>query len=308
MTATVPVREGTIPFRGYEVWYRIVGKGEEAGKLPLLVLHGGPGAAHDYLESVSALANTGRRVIFYDQLGCGQSAIPESRPEMWTVDLYREEVDVVRRALGLSRLHLFGSSWGGMLALEYALTKPQGLESLIIASSPASMPQWVAEANRLRRELPPAVQETLNKHEVARTTGSPEYQEAMMEFYRRHVCRLDVMPDFVQRTFQQIADHPEVYNTMNGPSEFHVIGTIKDWDVRDRLGEINVPTLITSGSFDEATPEIAGTVHRGIPGSRWVLFEASAHMAHAEEPERYMQVLSEFMSGVEQGLRQTVSS
>ena len=298
MTTTMPVREGTIPFKGYETWYRIVGEGEEPGKLPLLCLHGGPGAAHDYLEALDAMADTGRRVIYYDQLGCGKSGIPESKPEQWTVELYVEEVDAVRRALGLDRIHLLGQSWGGMLAMEYALTQPAGLESLIIASSPASMIQWVEEANRLREELPPEVQQTLLRHEEAGTVDSPEYEAAMMVFYDRHVCRVP-HPEYVQRSFAAIAHNPEVYHTMNGPSEFHVVGTLKTWDIIPRLGEIAVPTLVTSGRYDEATPLIAETVHNGIPGSRWVIFEQSSHMAHAEEPERYMQVLDEFLTDVE---------
>lgn len=300
MAVTHRVKEGTIPFKGFGTWYRIVGEREEPGKLPLLCLHGGPGAAHDYLESLEAMANTGRRAIFYDQLGCGRSATP-SNPSMWTVELYVEEIGVMRQALGLDRLHVLGQSWGGMLAMEYALTQPSGLASLIIASSPASMIQWVAEANRLRAELPPSVQQTLLRHEEAGTTDDPEYEEAMMVFYRRHVCRVDPVPDYVQRTFQQLVEYPEVYHTMNGPSEFYVVGTLKNWDIVDRLGEIRVPTLITSGRFDEATPAIAETIHKRVAGSQWVLFEESSHMAHAEEPERYMAVLDRFLTDVETG-------
>ncbi|HEU5434435.1 MAG TPA: proline iminopeptidase-family hydrolase [Thermomicrobiales bacterium] len=296
---TQPAREGKIPFKGYETWYQIIGEGEEPGKFPLLCLHGGPGAGHDYLESLAAMADTDRRVIFYDQLGCGRSSIPASKPEMWTVDLYVDEIDAVRRALGLERIHLLGQSWGGMLAMEYALTQPAGLVSLTIASSPASMLQWVAEANRLREDLPAAAQQTLLTHEAAGTTDSPAYETAMMEFYRRHVCRLEPMPDYVQRTFASIAKNPEVYHTMNGPSEFHVVGTLKNWDVIDRLGEIHVPTLVTSGRFDEATPLIAETVSSRIPGAQWVVFEASSHMAHAEEAELYMDVLDQFLTSVE---------
>jgi proline-specific peptidase len=301
MSETTPSHEGFIPFRDHQIWYRIVGEAEAPGRLPLLALHGGPGAAHDYLEPLEAMARTGRRVIFYDQLGCGRSNTP-SNPSMWTVQLFVEEVNVVRRALGLERIHLLGQSWGGMLAMEYALTQPSGLESLTIASSPASMIQWVQEANRLREDLPPEVQATLLKHEEAGTTASQEYEDAMMVFYRRHVCRLDPYPDFVNRSFEAIAKYPEVYNTMNGPSEFHVVGTLKQWDIISRLGEIRVPTLVTSGRYDEATPLIAGTVHSGIPGSEWVLFEESSHMAHAEEPERYMQVLDDFLSRAEHAL------
>ena len=299
-----PTSEGRIPFKGYETWYQIWGDEDAPGKFPLLCLHGGPGAAHDYLEALAALTATGRRVIFYDQLGCANSGIPESRPELWTVGLYVEEVDVVRQALGLERTHLLGQSWGGMLGMEYALTQPQGIVSLTIASSPCSMALWLEEANRLREDLPAEVQQTLLAHEAAGTTDSPEYEAAMSVFYRRHVCRTDPMPEPVQRSFAKLAANPEVYHTMNGPSEFHVVGTLKTWDVCDRLGEITIPTLVTSGRFDEATLLIAETVTRGIPGAQWVVFEESSHMAHAEQPEAYIEVLDAFLGQVEETVAQ----
>lgn len=298
MANTLPITEGHIPFHGYQTWYRVVGEREKPDAFPLLVLHGGPGATHDYLEPLEAMAETGRRVIFYDQLGCGKSATP-SNPSMWTVDLYVEEVDAVRRALGLERVHVLGQSWGGMLGMEYALTQPDGLVSLTIADSPASMTQWVDEANRLRAELPPEVQQTLLAHEAAGTTDDPAYEQAMTVFYQRHVCRVNPMPECVTRAFANIAANPEVYHTMNGPSEFYVVGTLKEWDIVDRLGEIHVPTLVISGRYDEATPAIAQTVHAGIPGSEWVLFEHSSHMPHVEETARFMQVLDAFLSRVE---------
>ncbi|MBM3237907.1 alpha/beta fold hydrolase [Candidatus Poribacteria bacterium] len=298
MNTEIPTKEGFVSFRGYNVWYRIVGDYEAPGKLPLLCLHGGPGATHDYLEPLEAMAATGRRVIFYDQLGAGNSDHP-SNPSMWTVALFVEELGVIRHALGLKRVHILGQSWGGMLAMEYALTQPAGLASLIIADSPASMPQWAAETNRLRAELPPEVQETLLKHEAAGTTDDAAYQKAMMVFYHRHVCRLEPWPDCVNRTFEKLMQSPEVYYTMNGPSEFHVIGVLKEWDIVNRLGEIRVPTLVIGGRYDEATPTITETVHRGIPGSEWVIFENSSHMPHLEETERYMQVLTNFLNRVE---------
>jgi proline-specific peptidase len=182
-----------------------------------------------------------------------------------------------------------------MLAMEYALTQPVGMASLTIASSPASMIQWVAEANRLRESLPSEVQATLQRHEAAGTTDSSEYQSAMMVFYHRHVIRVDPMPDAVARSFAKLERNPQVYHTMNGPSEFHVVGNLKDWDIVARLPEIGAPTLVTSGRHDEATPLIAETVHRGIRGSEWVLFENSSHMAHVEEAALYMTVLDEFL-------------
>ena len=293
----VNAREGYLTFRHHQVWYAVIGEASaQPGKLPLLCLHGGPGACHDYLESLAAMADDGRVVIFYDQLGCGNSDHPDD-PSMWTVPLFVEEVDVVRRELGLDRIHLLGQSWGGMLAMEYALTQPLGVASLTIASSPASMIQWVAEANRLRDDLPPEVQAALISHEDAGTTHTDEYKAAMMVFYQRHVIRTQPMPEAVARSFAKLEAWPQVYHTMNGPSEFHVVGNLKSWDIIDRLAEIRLPTLITSGRHDEATPLIAGTIHREIADSKWVLFEHSSHMAHVEEAERYCEVLREFVSG-----------
>jgi L-proline amide hydrolase len=298
MAETLPATEGFVAFRGYKVWYRIVGEHEGPGKLPLLCLHGGPGIPHDYLEPLEALAATGRRIIFYDQLGAGNSDHPHN-PSLWTVPLFVEELGVVRQALGLERVHILGQSWGGMLGMQYALTQPAGLASLIVADSPASMAQWVAEANRLRAELPAEVQSTLLEHEAAGTTDDPAYQAAMLVYYQRHLCRLDPFPECVNRAFDKLYADPEVYYTMNGPSEFHVTGVIRDWDIVDRLGEIRVPTLVISGRYDEATPAIAQTVHQGIAGSEWVLFENSAHLPHVEETQRFLLVATHFLDRVE---------
>ena len=290
--------EGRLPFRGYGVWYRIVGEGEQPGKLPVLLLHGGPGATHDYLESLEALAETGRRAIFYDQLGCGKSDLPED-PSLYTVELFVDEVGTVRRELDLDRVHLFGNSWGGMLAMEYALTQPAGLASLVLASSPASIPQWVAETGRLRAELPEDVQQTLQRHEDAGTTDSEEYEQACLVFYKRHVCRLGEWPAYVLRSFEFIQRHGLVYRTMNGPSEFHVTGTLREWDITDRLGEIALPTLVVTGEHDEATPAINRTVSEGIPGACSMILPGCSHMAHVEEPEAYIGLLDGFFAEVE---------
>ena len=290
--------EGFVPFKGYRTWYRVVGDGEEPGKLPVIYLHGGPGGTHDYLESLEAMAETGRRAIFYDQIGCGKSDLPDDL-SLYTPETFVEEVGAVRDHLGLDRVHVFGSSWGGMLAMEYALTQPAGLVSLIIASSPSSMKQWVEEANRLRSELPEDVQETLTRHEEAGTTTDPEYEAAAEVFYKRHVCRLEEWPDYVLRSFQFLAEHGVVYNHMNGPSEFHVVGTLKGWDITGRLGEIRVPTLVVTGEFDEATPAINRTVSSSIPGAESVIYPRASHMAHVEDPEGYMRLLDEFLTRVE---------
>jgi len=293
------MKDGFITFREWRIWYGIAGDAEEPGKLPLLCLHGGPGMPHDYMEPLVAMATTGRRVIFYDQLGCGRSDRPND-PSLWSVGLFVEELRTVREALGLEQCHILGSSWGGMLAMEYALTKPDGLASLVLASAPVSIPQWISEARRLRADLSPEVQAVLTRHEESGTTEHPAYAEATMAFYRRHLCRLEPWPEEVDRTFEMMGD--QVYSTMFGPSEFHATGLLKDWDITAHLGEIDVPTLVTSGRYDEATPAIAKAAERGIPGAERVLFEESSHMAFTEEPQRYMHVLDDFLTRVEEAL------
>ncbi len=296
---TPAAHDGILAFRGHDVWYRIFGEREDPGRLPLLVLHGGPGATHQYLEPLSELARYGRRVIFYDQVGCGRSSRPTD-PDFYSTELFVDELATVRERLGLARVHLLGQSWGGMLAMQYAIDRPAGLASIIVADSPADMGQWVAEANRLRAELPPEVAATLARHEAAGTTNDPAYLAAVDVFYRKHVCRLDPWPEPFARTAAALANDGLVYNVMNGPSEFHVVGKLKSWSILDRLGAIAVPTLLLSGAYDEATPAIVGAIQARIPRAEWILFEHSSHTPHLEEPAAFNAAVRAFLSGVEQ--------
>jgi len=222
--------------------------------------------------------------VFYDQLGSGESSRPDDSA-LWTVEIFLEQLQSVRHGLGLDELHLFGSSWGGMLALEYAFTKPPGLKSLILNSTPTSAPRWAEETLRLHADLPPGLDE----------------KQAEEEFKRRHIIRLDPEPEVLARARAKFGT--QVYETMWGPNEFTVTGTLKGWDVIGLLGEIEVPTLITSGRYDECTPKLVGPLQEGIEGSEWVAFEESAHMAYLEEPERYLQIVGGFLDRVE-GLAQ----
>jgi len=293
------VAEGRIPFSIGETWYRSVAPEQDEGRVPLLCLHGGPGANWLHMKPYEVLADE-RGVVFYDQLGAGNSVVAEPHdPAMWTPELYVEEVDAVRDALGLERVHVFGHSWGGMLGMQYAAGRPEGLVSLIVESSPPSVPAWMPEIARLRSELPPEVEAILREHEEAGTTDSPEYEEAVMVFYRRHLCRADPWPDWLVECFALLDANPEVYHSMNGPSEFHVIGTIKDWDITDRLGQITVPTLIFSGRYDEVTPASTEMAHRAIPGSEYVVMEESSHMAQAEQPEETLALVRDFLTRAE---------
>jgi L-proline amide hydrolase len=295
------MHEGTVPFRHgeetAETWYRIDGELHPDGPTPLVTLHGGPGATHEYLLALTDLADD-RAVVLYDQIGNGRSTHYEGRnADFWTVDLFVRELHNLVDALGIAdRHHVLGSSWGGFLGQEYAFTQPRGLRSLVLTDTAASFPDFVAEANRLRAELPPEVEATLKRHEEAGTTDDPEYEEACMVFYKRHLCRLDDWPQELVDSFEWITKDPTVYHTMNGPSEFHVIGSIKDWQSKDRLGEISVPTLLTSGRYDEATPALQVPLRDGIPDCEWVLFEESSHTPFVEERERYMQVVGDWLA------------
>ena len=281
-------------------WYRVVGD-LKSSKTPVMVLHGGPGAGHNYCEPIAdVLAQTGRAAVLYDQIGCGNSThLPDKPKEFWTPELFMEELVLLTEHLGISNKYdIVGQSWGGMLGMQFAISKPKGLNAMVIADSPASMEVWVSEANKLRKELPPEVEATLLKHEAAETTEDPEYVAAVDVFYSRHLCRIP-QPPYVVASFEQLAADPTVYHTMNGPSEFHVIGSLKHWDIRPQLKEITTPTLLVSGQYDEATPAMVKEINGLIPGSKWELFAESSHMPHVEEPAKFKRVVSEFLDSTD---------
>lgn len=294
MAAALEPGEGFVEVTGGKVWYRVVGSGEAT---PLLLLHGGPGFTSHYLEAVGRLADE-RPVIFYDQLGAGRSERPDDLA-LWKAERFVEELAQVREALGLETVHLLGHSWGTMLAVDYLLTGPKGVRSVVLSSPALSIPRWIQDTNRLRQAFPPEIQEAMSRHEEAGTTDSEEYQAATMAFYKRHVCRLASWPQEVQDAFAGFS--PAVYGTMWGPSEFHATGNLKDYDRTDRLEEISIPVLFTAGRYDEATPETTRWYHELLPGSSLVIFENSSHLAMVEEADLYVEVVRHFLREVESG-------
>lgn len=286
--------EGFVDVTGGRVWYARAGP--RAGT-PLLVLHGGPGAASYYVEPFCEAMTAHRPVVWYDQLGCGRSEQPDD-PSLWTVERSVREVDQVRAALGLDRCHLLGQSWGGWLSIDYMCREPAGIAGLVLASTSASMPQFTAEARRLIGELPEPARSTLVELGARGEYSSPEYGQAVMEFYRRHVCRLDPWPEALLKTAAELEGN-QVYLTMNGPTEFDVIGCLRDWDRTADLHRISSPTLVTCGRFDEITPACSETIRDGIEGARLVVFERSAHCAHLEEPDLYVDAVEGFLAGVD---------
>jgi proline iminopeptidase len=285
-------REGYVEVTGGRVWYRVAGGGSG---IPLLTLHGGPGVPHDYLEPLERLGEE-RRVVFYDQLGCGRSDRPADN-SLWRVERYVEELAQVRAALGLARIHLLGQSWGTMLATEYLLTRPHGVQSVIMANPAISIPRFMADVTRLRNKLPEFARTALESCSAAAGANDPAYQVATLEFYRRHMCRLDPWPDAFNRSVAGMG--MESYEAMWGPNEFTATGVLKDFDRSARLVEIKLPMLFLAGRYDEATPESAAYYRSLAPDSELVIFEKSSHMPQLEEPDRYLAVVRDFLNRAE---------
>jgi proline iminopeptidase len=284
------LKEGYIPVTGGKVWYHIVGADKKG--IPLLTLHGGPGAPHDYFEPLETLADE-RPVIFYDQLGCGKSDRP-SDTALWTVDRFVEELDQVRSFLKLSQVHLLGGSWGTMLGVEYMLRKkPEGIVSMVLSGPFLSTPRWMADQQMWISQLPPNVRDSIIKYEENKNYAAPGYQDAMMAFYREHVCRLDPWPDCLNRAFAGMG--LEVYQYMWGPSEFTVTGTLKNADVTDKLHQIKISVLFTCGEFDEATPATTRYYQSKITGSEVYVFNGASHEHPLESEEEYLKVVGDFL-------------
>ena len=286
---TSPASEGYVDYRGYRTWYRVVGDLGSAAA-PLLALHGGPGSTHHYFGPLEKLADE-RPVVVYDQLGCGSSDRPQDVE--WSIAVFRDEVVAVRSQLGLERIHLLGTSWGGMLALEHVLSGAEGIVSLILSSTLASIEQWAAEQLALKNALRPDVVEVLDRHELKGTYDDPEYDQAMEAYFDRHFYRgRRPRPELELMEAQRGRD---VYRAMQGPNEWTPTGALRGWDVRDRLGEIDVPTLVIRGRHDMCTDPIAATLTEGISESREVVLEESSHTPLLEETDRYLASIGAFM-------------
>lgn len=279
--------EGFIDTPDGRLWYQSAGTGE-----PLLLLHGGPGGSSTYLEALMQLANAGYRVVRYDQLGCGRSDRPDD-PSLWTAERFAREVDLVRSALQFERMHLLGQSWGSFLALQYMLDYPRHLQTVTLYSGTASAMQCYEGMQMLIEQLPAEHRESFRRHEAAGEYEDPEYQETIRLLMNRHVCRLNPWPSELVKSQEEAGT--QVYNTMWGPNEFTLTGNLRTWDQRDRLGEIDLPTLILCGRYDEVIPSCSETMQRGIRNARLHIFEHSSHLSHMEEPDEFFPLLIGFL-------------
>lgn len=280
--------EGYVKVPGGKIWHEVSGDGDG---LPLITLHGGPGSTHFGLEPLRALAED-RPVVFYDQLGCGNSDRPDD-PSLWRVERFVEELRLLIEALGWERLHILGHSWGTMLGTDYYLAHPEGVVSLVLSSPCISIARWLKDCNEYRKRLPPEVQAVMAEHEGAGTTDSEEYESAVKEFNKRHVMRMDPIPEAVARGRQERGS--VVYQAMWGPSEFFMDGNLKGYDRSGDLHNITVPTLYSCGRVDEAAPETVEWYAGLTQNSEFIVYENSAHMPYWEETERYIGVVRDFL-------------
>ena len=287
------ITEGYMPFEGFKTYYRIVGE-KTPGKAPLVLLHGGPGSTHNYFEVLDKIAETGRQVIMYDQIGCGNSFV-EGHPELFNADTWIKELIELRKHLGLDEIHLLGQSWGGMQTIWYALEyKPKGIKSYILSSTLSSAKLWEEEQKRRISYMSKEDQEVLLGAVESGDYSSKEYNDALGRFMNMY-CAGEVTDESPECLRRPKKSGTEAYIVGWGHNEFSPTGTLAGYEFTDRLHEIKEPCLITSGSIDLCSPYIAKVMYDRIPNSSWELFQFSRHMPFVEETEKYMDVLTKWL-------------
>ncbi len=284
--------EGYIQVKGGKVWYRIVGSGD---KPPLLLLHGGPGVPSYYLNPLAPLGDE-RPVIFFDQLGCGRSdRITDTT--LMTVDNYVEEVQTIVKELGLSDYYLLGQSWGTMLGVDYYLKYPEGIKGLILSSPSLNIERWLKDADTLISMLSDTLQKAIRVNEEYKTYDAPEYKLATQIYYELFLARKQPWSADIDSSFSQLGKN--VYEYMGGPSEFTMTGTLKDYDITNRLGEIKVPTLFITGEFDEAREVTVRYYQSLVPNSTFQLIDNAGHLTMQDNPVQNISVIRDFLNKIE---------
>ena len=277
--------EGTVPFRDGETWYAVSEPATPVpgSRLPLVVLHGGPGMSHDYLRALPDLFDD-RHVVLYDQFGTGNSSHrPDWDAKEWTPDLFVEQLQGLIAHLGYAEtggFHLLGHSWGGMLAQEYTFTRPADQASLILSDTSASAA---------------AIAESITALQAPIAAEEPDEQAQRNLFFMRHFCRLDPTPDDIVRALELVGANPSVFAAMMGPTG-DATGTLHGWTGVPRLPEIDVPTLVLAGEYDELQPVAWSPFAEHIPGVRTHVFAGASHVPYLESPDEYHAVVAPFLA------------
>ena len=290
------ITEGYMPYLGYQTYYRIVGERKDNGKAPLICLHGGPGSTHNYYEVLDNLADDDdRMIVMYDQIGCGNSYL-DGHPELWNQKVWLDELDALREHLGLDVCHIIGQSWGGMMQIAYAIDyKPQCVKSFIISSGHPSSSMWESEGLRRIKMMPQDMQDAIN-HALSTGDFTGEAYDAAVAEYMDRYCNYWLGEDAPECCKRPIKSGSESYVEGWGPNEFAPTGTLKDFEYVDRLGEIEIPSLICSGISDLCSPLIAKTMADGIPNSKWILWERSRHTCFVDRHDDYCKEIIEWMN------------
>jgi proline iminopeptidase len=288
------ITEGYMPYLNHKTYYRIVDGGE---KTPIVLIHGGPGSTHNYMELLDSIADTGRKVISYDQIGCGNSYL-DGHPELWTADTWINELISLREYLGLKEVVLLGQSWGGMLIIQYMIDrKPEGVKGIVLSSTLPSASLWAHEQHRLISFMSKEDQEAIHFAEKNNVWDRPEYIHANEVFMKLHCSDIkDTDPECLTRKKKSGS---ESYLYGWGPNEYNPTGSLKDFEYIDELYQITIPTLIMSGTNDLCTPLIAKTMFDNIPMAQWELFDGARHMCFAEDNDHYCEVLSRFVRQID---------
>ena len=288
------INEGYMPFMGYKTYYRTVG--ERTDKAPMILLHGGPGSTHNYFEVLDRVAEEdGRMLVMYDQIGCGNSYV-DGRPELWKAETWVNELIALRKHLGLDTCHLLGQSWGGMLLLTYICGyEHSGVKSGVLSSTLPASWLWGIEQARMIKELPEEYQEAIKTATETGDYSNDIYQRAEEEYMLRHAAGKPD-PDGPECLLREKRAGRESYVVGWGPNEYTPMGTLKDYDVIDKLKDIKEPCLVINGGNDLCTPYIAKVMYDNIPNSRWELFRECRHMCFVEDNDHYVEVLKEWLN------------
>lgn len=284
----------------FKVWTKRFGNNP---RIKVLLLHGGPAAGHEYMECFeSFFPQEGYEFYEYDQLGSSYSDQPKDT-SLWHLDRFVEEVEQVRKAIGAdsTNFYLLGNSWGGILGMQYALKYQSNLKALIVADMMASCPDYGKYADEvLAKQMDPAVLAGIRDLEAKKDFDNPRYMELLMpNFYAVHLCRLPEWPDPVVRTFKHI--NSEIYTLMQGPSEFGIGGNLANWDIKDRLKEIRVPTLMVGAKWDTMDPKAMEEQSKMVQHGRYLYCPNGSHMCMWDDQQVFMDGVIKFIRDVDEG-------
>ena len=283
----------------YQVWTKKYGNNP---KVKVLLLHGGPAMTHEYMECFeSFLPPEGFEIYQYDQLGSYYSDQPEN-DSLWSIPRFVDEVEQVRIALGLNKdnFYLLGNSWGGMLAMEYALKHQENLKGLIVSNMQASFPEYAKYNATLRAQMRPTLIDSLKVYEKREDFANPVYTDLVInEYYRSHICRMNPFPNGFERAMKHVNGH--VYAYMQGPSEFVPGGILQNWDIMDELKTLTVPTLMIGAKYDTMDPAAMERMSKIVQNGSYLFCPEGSHLSMWDDQKHYYPGIISFIRKVEKG-------